>query len=86
MSSAVKFGLIASGEADLHVRCGQTMEWDTAAGDAILSAAGGVVLTLDGAVPRYGVAERHFRNPPFVAASSEALARRVIDGDAAAAG
>ncbi|SIQ35275.1 MULTISPECIES: inositol monophosphatase family protein [unclassified Bosea (in: a-proteobacteria)] len=84
MSSAVKFGLIASGEADLHVRCGQTMEWDTAAGDAILAAAGGVVLTLDGAVPRYGVAERQFRNPPFVAASSEALARRVIDGDAAA--
>lgn len=77
-SSAVKFGLIASGEADLHVRCGQTMEWDTAAGDAILSAAGGVVLTLDGAVPCYGRAERQFRNPPFVAAASEALARRAI--------
>lgn len=85
MSSAVKFGLIASGEADLHVRCGQTMEWDTAAGDAILSAAGGVLLTLDGAVPRYGVVERQFRNLPFVAASSEALARRAIAGDSAAA-
>jgi 3'(2'), 5'-bisphosphate nucleotidase len=84
MSSAVKFGLIACGEADLHVRCGQTMEWDTAAGDAILSAAGGVVLTLEGAVPRYGVTERQFRNPPFVAASSEALARRVVEGGAAA--
>lgn len=77
-SSAVKFGLIASGEADLHVRGGQTMEWDTAAGDAILSAAGGVVLTLDGAVPRYGRADRQFRNASFVAASSEALARRAI--------
>ena len=81
VSSAVKFGLIASGEADLHIRCGQTMEWDIAAGDAILSAAGGIVLTLDGALPRYGVAQRAFRNPPFVAASSEALARQAIAGD-----
>lgn len=78
VSSAVKFGLIASGEADLHVRGGQTMEWDTAAGDAILSAAGGVVLTLEGAVPRYGRLDRHFCNPAFVAASSEKLARRAI--------
>lgn len=77
-SSAVKFGLIASGEADLHVRGGQTMEWDTAAGDAILTAAGGVVLTLDGALPRYGCVDRQFRNAPFVAASSEALARQAI--------
>jgi|SRR6478735_273672 len=81
VSSAVKFGMIASGEADLHVRCGQTMEWDIAAGDAILSAAGGIVLTLDGALPHYGVIQRQFRNPPFVAASSEALARRAIAGD-----
>jgi 3'(2'), 5'-bisphosphate nucleotidase len=78
MSSAVKFGLIASGEADLHVRGGPTMEWDIAAGDAILTAAGGVVRMLDGSLPRYGCAERHFRNPPFVAASSEALAERAI--------
>lgn len=84
MSSAIKFGLLAEGEADLHVRCGQTMEWDIAAGDAILTAAGGALLTLDGAVPRYGVAERQFRNPPFVAASSEALARKAIAGDRAA--
>ncbi|BCB18725.1 3'(2'),5'-bisphosphate nucleotidase CysQ [Bosea sp. ANAM02] len=81
VSSAVKFGLIASGEADIHVRCGQTMEWDIAAGDAILSAAGGIVLTLDGALPDYGRSERQFRNPPFVAASSEKLARRAIAGD-----
>jgi len=81
VSSAVKFGMIASGEADLHVRCGQTMEWDIAAGDAILSAAGGIVLTLDGTLPDYGRSERQFRNPPFVAASSEALARQAIAGD-----
>ncbi len=78
MSSAMKFGLIASGEADLHIRGGQTMEWDIAAGDCILCAAGGVVLTLDGEVPRYGCVERGYRNPPFVAASSDVLARRAL--------
>ncbi|KRE02332.1 hypothetical protein ASE63_07790 [Bosea sp. Root381] len=83
VSSAVKFGLLASGEADLHVRGGQTMEWDIAAGDAILAAAGGCILTLDGAIPRYGRADRGFCNPPFVAASSEALARRALAAAAA---
>lgn len=78
VSSAVKFGIIAAGEADLHVRGGQTMEWDIAAGDAILTAAGGVVRLLDGGVPRYGRPGGDFRNPPFVAASSEALAQRAI--------
>ncbi len=78
MSSAVKFGLIASGEADLHVRGGQTMEWDIAAGDAILGAAGGAMRTLDGAVPRYGRPGTDFRNPPFVAASGEELVRMAL--------
>ena len=78
MSSAVKFGMIASGEADLHLRGGRTMEWDIAAGEAILRAAGGVVLTLDGKLPRYGRTEDGYANPPFVAASSEALARRAL--------
>ncbi len=78
MSSAVKFGLIAAGEADLHVRAGPTMEWDIAAGDAILSAAGGVIRLLDGALPRYGRTLEGYRNPPFVAAGSEALAQRAI--------
>jgi 3'(2'), 5'-bisphosphate nucleotidase len=78
MSSAVKFGMLASGEADLHVRGGQTMEWDIAAGDAILTAAGGIVLSLDGSLPRYGCLARGFCNPPFVAASSEELARRAL--------
>lgn len=83
MSSAVKFGLIASGEADLHVRMGQTMEWDIAAGDIILCAAGGVVLTLEGSQPRYGRSEVEFRNAPFVAAASEAMARRALAAIAA---
>lgn len=78
MSSAVKFGMIASGEADLHLRGGRTMEWDIAAGEAILRAAGGVVLTLDGTLPRYGRHRDGYANPPFVAASNEALARRAL--------
>lgn len=79
MSSAVKFGLIAAGEADLNVRAGQTMAWDVAAGDAILAAAGGTLLALDGAAIDYRVVGRAgWHNPPFVAASSERLARQAV--------
>ena len=63
--SALKFGLLARGEADLYPRFGRTMEWDTAAGQAILEAAGGHVRDLDGRALRYGKAG--FVNPPFVA-------------------
>lgn len=64
--SSLKFCLIATGEADLYPRLGQTMEWDTAAGDAVLRAAGGAVSRLDGAGPlSYGKADR--ANPWFVA-------------------
>ncbi len=67
IGSAVKFGLIAAGEADLYARFGPTMEWDTAAGQCILEAAGGIVLTADGAPLAYGLPARHFANPDFVA-------------------
>jgi 3'(2'), 5'-bisphosphate nucleotidase len=63
--SAIKFGLIASGEADLYPRFGPTMEWDTAAGQAVLEAAGGSVTMLDGGRFRYG--KPGFLNPGFVA-------------------
>ena len=66
--SSLKFCLVASGEADLYPRLGPTMEWDTAAGDAILRAAGGRVRALvDGRLGpmRYGKPE--WRNPHFVA-------------------
>jgi 3'(2'), 5'-bisphosphate nucleotidase len=63
--SAIKFGLIAAGEADLYPRFGPTMEWDTAAGQAILEAAGGSVVTLDGAPLRYG--KPGFINDGFIA-------------------
>jgi 3'(2'), 5'-bisphosphate nucleotidase len=52
--SALKFGVLAAGEADFYPRFGTTMEWDTAAGQAILEAAGGYVVTLHGIPLVYG--------------------------------
>jgi 3'(2'), 5'-bisphosphate nucleotidase len=52
--SALKFGLLAAGEADLYPRFGTTMEWDTAAGQAVLESAGGRVETLAGTPLLYG--------------------------------
>ncbi|HLJ22447.1 MAG TPA: 3'(2'),5'-bisphosphate nucleotidase CysQ [Stellaceae bacterium] len=63
--SAIKFGLIAAGEADLYPRFGPTMEWDTAAGQAVLEAAGGSVTTPEGPTFRYG--KPGFRNAGFFA-------------------
>jgi 3'(2'), 5'-bisphosphate nucleotidase len=65
--SSLKFGLVAAGEADLYPRHGPTMEWDTAAGQAVLEAAGGSVTELDGRPLTYGKADQGFRNPPFIA-------------------
>jgi 3'(2'), 5'-bisphosphate nucleotidase len=62
--SAVKFCLVAEGSADLYPRFGPTMEWDTAAGQAIVEAAGGTVTTFDGAPLRY--AKPGFLNPDFI--------------------
>jgi 3'(2'), 5'-bisphosphate nucleotidase len=63
--SALKFCLVAEGVADLYPRFGRTMEWDTAAGHAVLAAAGGHVETLDGRELGYG--KPGFENPHFVA-------------------
>lgn len=65
VGSSLKFCLVAAGEADLYPRLGPTMEWDTAAGQAVLSAAGGAVVHLDGSPFRYG--KPAFRNPSFIA-------------------
>ena len=65
--SSLKFCLIARGDADVYPRMAPTMEWDTAAGHAILIAAGGCVMALDGEPLRYGKADRGFRNAGFVA-------------------
>ncbi len=65
--SSLKLCLIAEGAADLYPRHGRTMEWDIAAGHAVLAAAGGLVDRLDIAAPlRYG--KPGFENPNFVAA------------------
>lgn len=76
-SSALKFCLIASGEADVYVRCGPTMEWDTAAGDHILTCAGGSVVGPGGAPLTYGHEDRGFRNGPFAAIGDRALSARL---------
>ena len=70
IGSSLKFCLIASGEADLYPRFSRTMEWDTAAGDAILSVAGGTVITTDGNRLKYGKVVQdgaQFANPFFIA-------------------
>ncbi len=66
-ASSLKFCLVAAGEADLYAQFGDTSEWDTAAGEAILVAAGGAVTTLDDQPLTYGRAERGFGNPSFLA-------------------
>ncbi len=69
--SSLKFCRVAEGAADLYPRLGRTMEWDTAAADAVLRAAGGRVCTLDGADLVYGKRDQaddsDFANPWFVA-------------------
>lgn len=64
--SSLKFCLVATGEADLYPRLGRTMEWDTAAGDAVLRGAGGHVVRFDDHTPlTYG--KPGWDNPFFIA-------------------
>jgi 3'(2'), 5'-bisphosphate nucleotidase len=77
MASSLKFCLLAKGDADLYPRIGPTSEWDTAAGHAILTAAGGSVTRLDGTPLLYGNVERRFENPDFVAWGRGPLPRQV---------
>ncbi len=64
--SSLKFCLIATGEADIYPRVGRTMEWDTAAGHAVLTGAGGNVVRFDDHSPlRYG--KEDYANPFFIA-------------------
>lgn len=63
--SSLKLCLLAAGEADCYPRLGRTMEWDIAAGHAVLQAAGGAVLTQEGQPMHYG--KPGFENPHFVA-------------------
>lgn len=71
LGSALKFGRIAEGNADLYLRRGPTMEWDTCAGQAIVEAAGGRVLGLDGAPLGYG--KPQWRNSGFIVSGLQPL-------------
>lgn len=73
VGSSLKFCLIAAGEGDIYARLGETSEWDTCAGQAILEAAGGTVTTLDGKPLSYGKAAPNYRNPHFVAWGGQPL-------------
>ena len=66
IGSSLKLCLIAEGSADVYPRLGPTSEWDTAAAHAVVSAAGGVVVELDGEPLRYNARES-LLNPSFVA-------------------
>ncbi len=71
IGSSLKFCLLAEGSADIYPRFSRTMEWDTAAGDAVLRAAGGITETLDGKPLTYGkrnqADDADFANPHFIA-------------------
>jgi 3'(2'), 5'-bisphosphate nucleotidase len=67
IGSSLKFCLVARGDADLYPRFGAIHEWDTAAGHAILKAAGGTVTLFDGAELTYGKVANRFINPDFIA-------------------
>ena len=69
IGSSLKFCQVAEGKCDVYPRFGPTMEWDTAAGQAIVQASGGIVAELDGSPLRYGKHETGFRNPFFIAAA-----------------
>ena len=82
VGSSLKFCLLASGKADLYPRFGRTMEWDTAAGDAVLRAAGGMTFTLDGNPLTYGKRNQpedvDFANPWFIASATALMRRNVF--------
>jgi|ThiBio_1000_plan_1041568.scaffolds.fasta_scaffold01968_7 3'(2'), 5'-bisphosphate nucleotidase len=75
MGSGLKFCRIAEGQADLYIRPGRTMEWDTAAPQAILEAAGGAVLTMGGEPLLYG--KPNWENPSFVCTGAQRIGKRL---------
>ena len=76
--SSLKFCRIAEGGADLYPRLAPTSEWDIAAGDALLAAAGGVVKKPDGTALCYGQVAEGFRVPAFLAFGDRAAVRQTI--------
>lgn len=79
VGSSLKFCLIAEGAAHIYPRFGRTMEWDTAAGQAILMAAGGLVTSTQGLLLSYG--KKGFENPHFIASASNDLLKDLKYGN-----
>lgn len=77
VGSSLKFCLLAKGEADIYPRFGRTMEWDTAAGDAVLRAAGGLTTCSDGSAFIYGkqnqTHDAPFANPYFISWATQSI-------------
>jgi 3'(2'), 5'-bisphosphate nucleotidase len=71
LGSSLKFCLVAEGEADLYLRDVPTMEWDTAAAQCLVEAAGGLVLTLDGQPLHYG--KPGLKNPALITVGDPGL-------------
>ena len=78
VGSSLKFCLVARGEADVYPRQISISEWDTAAGHAIVAAAGGAVVALDGSPLKYGNAAGNYRIAPFVAWGAPELAGQIF--------
>jgi 3'(2'), 5'-bisphosphate nucleotidase len=74
--SSLKFCVVAEGLGDVYPRFGPTMEWDTAAADAVLRAAGGVVLDTAGGPLNYGKFDLGLRNGSFIAWGDATAANR----------
>lgn len=81
IGSSLKFCMVARGDADLYPRLGGINEWDTAAGQAVLQAAGGGVTLFDGSELGYGRAAEGFRTPDFIAWGRLGLAPLLLGKD-----
>ena len=77
IGSSIKFCLIASGQADCYPRFGPTSEWDTAAGEAIVSYAGGRVVTARGNSMNYN-AKKDYLNPNFIVSNDKIISERIL--------
>lgn len=78
-ASSIKFCRVAEGAADLYPRFGALNEWDAAAGHAVLSAAGGGVMTIDGAPLTYGARAEGFLIRGLIAYASDAAAKAALE-------
>ena len=77
VGSSIKFCHIASGQADCYPRFGPTSEWDTAAGEAIVSSAGGHVVAANGHSMKYNVKEEYL-NPNFIVSNGKIISERIL--------